>query len=134
MDHLKKFWPLAIPFVAGVSIVAVLLTIVRGSVDSAMGASIGVPLVAVGIIVAIAKQWRISFPLYALLLFVTLLPVAYFQVNAQTSLMPMLWVPLHIAPSDIDGVHAAIAVNAGLYLASFAVLAAGSYAFCRRWI
>ena len=105
MSRLKHFWPLGIPLGIGTFLVFGLIALVRLSVTGSdlegtllvlalagMGASIALPIAAVGTIVAIAKQWFVSFPVYAALLFVTLLPVAYFQcVNQQTSLMPLLW-------------------------------------------
>jgi hypothetical protein len=148
MTRLKHFWPLGIPLGIGVFAMFGLVALVRTSTTGSdlegallvlalggMGASIGLAIVAVGTIVAIAKQWFVSFPVYAALLFVTLLPVAYFQcVNQQTSLMPFLWGPLHIAPPDLTLVGSVIALNSSLYVAAFAVIAAGSYAFCRRWM
>lgn len=148
MNRLKHFWPLGIPLGVGVLLAFALVGVVRGAVTGSelegalfllafagMAASIALPLVAVGMIVAIAKQWFVPFPIYAALLFVVLLPVAYFQcVNQQTSLMPMYWTLFHIEPPDLNDIGRVIALNSSLYVASFAVVAAGSYAFCRRWI
>jgi hypothetical protein len=148
MNRLKHFWPLGIPLAIGAFLVVALLALVRSSVTGSdlegallvlalggMGASIALPIVAVGTIVAIAKQWFVPFPVYAALLFVTLLPVAYFQcVNQQTSLMPFLWAPLHIAAPDFTHLGSIVALDSSLYVAAFAVVATGSYAFCRRWM
>ena len=148
MTRLKHFWPLTIPLGIGVFVIFGLIALVRTSTTGSdlegallvlalggMGASIALSIVAVATIVAIARQWFVSFPVYALLLFVTLLPIAYFQcINQQTSLMPFLWAPLHIASPDYNNIGSVVALNSTLYVAAFAVVAAGSYAFCRRWM
>jgi hypothetical protein len=148
MNRLKHFWPLGIPLALGTLVVFALIGQVRGASTGSdlegalfllefggIGASIALLLLTIGIIVAIAKQWFVPFPIYAALLFVALLPVTYLQcVSPQTSLMPFFWIPLHIEPPDLNDIGRVIAVNSSLYVASFALVAAGSYAFCRRWI
>jgi hypothetical protein len=147
MNRLKHFWPLVIPFALGILLVFALIGQVRGASTGSdlegalfvlefggMAGTIALLLVTIGTIVAIAKQWFVPFPVYAALLFVALLPVAYLQCTPQTSLMPLFWMPLHLEPPDLNDIGRVIAVNSSLYVASFAVVAAGSYAFCRRWI